>query len=474
MLARIKCWMISILCLAIPLLGQAQDDITFQGSIEDRSTQGPLPFVNISYGTIGVYSNIDGKFKLVIPTGIQSIKDTIRISSVGFKTIMILLDTISSTVSYQIRMEPDVYELDEVVIQGESIKIDAKTIVENAISNLSRNTNTNEYILQAFFKQSHYFVNILSGDRKYIRYLESALLLQHKPDQHYESIIKEVRESNDYRESYTYDHPDEEINRIDQNFNFENEFLALDYSKPYKGSTKEYSYVFDLLDPVVGNLNNNFVYRHKFKLDTITKYDNRLVYVIEVLPSKKSTTTWIKQLKKLFIPIGRLYIAGDDYSILEFQYSYIINPNTKNDVHLKLAKVSIQGIVLFRDIVKYKEHKGKMYLNYLMREQGDTPFMAGFEEFSIGKPNFTEESGHFRIKRELVVNNIVEVDKPMKRSYLQPKYNSFFPESYVYNKEFWDSYNILLNSDEERKLLKDLGEGVPLEQQFIENGRKKK
>ena len=111
-----------------------------------------------------------------------------------------------------------------------------------------------------------------------------------------------------------------------------------------------------------------------------------------------------------------------------------------------------------------------LYLTYLVREQVDRLYQAGFE--GLKKNNFTEESGYFRIKRELIINKIVKVDEPLESSYLQPKYNSLFPESYIYNKEFWDRYNILLNSDEERKLLKDLGEGVPLEQQFIENGKK--
>ena len=70
-----------------------------------------------------------------------------------------------------------------------------------------------------------------------------------------------------------------------------------------------------------------------------------------------------------------------------------------------------------------------------------------------------------------MVNKIITIDKPLESYDLQPKYYSLFPDSDVYNKEFWDRYNILLNSDEERKLLKDLGEGVPLEQQFINNGK---
>ena len=308
----VKSTTLIIICLVIPYHGYGQEVKIFEGRIEDHSTGDPLAFVNITVGNIGMYSNLDGNFKLLVPTGIQNASSTVEISSVGYKTIRLLLDTIKSTNTYRIRMEPDIYELDEVVITGKSIKIDAKDIVKKAIGNLSNYINTDEYILETFFKQSHYYVKILSREKKYLRYLEAALLLKSDTSQHnFKSIVKEVRKSNDYRDSYSFDQPDEAINKEDQNFNFENDFLTIDYARPYMVTQKEYSYVYDLLDPIVGNLNNNFVYRHKFKLNTITKYNDRLVYVIDVLPSKKSTVTEIKVLKDFFIPKGRLYIAGD-------------------------------------------------------------------------------------------------------------------------------------------------------------------
>ena len=462
--------MLIIVFIIISNIGYSQGIKIFTGHIEDYSTGDFLAFVNITAGNISVFSNVDGDFKLLVPPVTQNTVDTIKISSLGYKTIRLLLDTIASTNTYQIRMEPDIYELDEVVITGKGIKIDAKTIVEKAITNLSNNTNTDEHILEAFFKQSHYFVSILSGDRKYLRYIESALLLLNQPGHlAYISIVKEVRESNDYRESPDYISNKNKYAETEQ-IDFEHDFLPLNYIQPYKPIKKEYFNNNSLLDPAIGNLNNNFVYRHKFKLDTITTYDNRLVYVIKILPTKKSTTIG----SKFYIPIGRLYIAGDDFSILEFQYSYILNPKKINSIAGKMHQIDIQGNVLFRDIIKYKEINGKLCLSYLMREQGDRLFMAGLEGLKRGKSNFTEESGHFRIKRELVVNKFVKTGKLLGQDYLQPNYSSLFPDSYVYNKEFWDGYNILLNSDEEKKLLKDLGNGVPLEQQFIENGRRKK
>ena len=159
---------------------------------------------------------------------------------------------------------------------------------------------------------------------------------------------------------------------------------------------------------------------------------------------------------------------------MEFQYSYILNPKKKKHYYYEINRTFIQGDVLFSDRVKYKEHDNNIYLRYIMREQGDILYYGGIEGLVKRHPDFNAESVHFRIKRELVVNKIVKTDKPLGEAYLQPKYSSLFPDSYVYNKEFWDGYNILLNSDEEKKLLKDLGNGVPLEQQFIENGRRKK
>ena len=455
----LKC-LTGFFCWIVPVLLFSQDFKTFQGLIIDSDSKDSIPFVNVIYGEQGVFSNIDGRFKLTVSSEEQSAKDSIQISHVGYQTYWVIWDSIDFENVYPIVMTPAIQDLDEIVVKGKKIKVDVDEIVRNAITNLPDRVETEPYVLESFLKETHYFEYLLKNQFRYLKYQESALMLEQNEKQHFNVVVKEVRQSDDFREvsgltNYKREH-EEDHKQI------ANEVLRLDYQWPYEFPETVYKTNEDLLDPILGNLNNDFISRHKFKLDRITRYDGRVVYVIKVLPTRKS----IDIGSFIFIPIGLLYITGDNHSILEYQYSYIINPRKRNGFDARLFTIVGQGSVLFRDIVRYNELDGQLYLNYIMRDRGDGSFMAGWE--GLRRNNLNEDSGHFRVRYELTVNNIIHQDQYVD-SLLTPNYTSIFPENHQYNSDFWNQSNVLLNSEEDKKLLKDLGEGLSIEAQFIKN-----
>src|ERR1017187_8353887 len=83
------------------------------GMVYDAQTREPLPFVNMKYKGINVFTttDIDGKFSLSTadPT------DTLLISYIGYKTIKIKIQK-NTVISKNIGLEPDQVALNEVVI----------------------------------------------------------------------------------------------------------------------------------------------------------------------------------------------------------------------------------------------------------------------------------------------------------------------------------------------------------------------
>lgn len=459
------------LCLIHPQHVNAQAYIKLEGRVLSALTKKPIPYANIKHDTDGVFTNNDGKFRFSFLKDSLTPSDTLYISSIGYRTSKVLLDTIKGDYNYTIWMKEDILKLDEIVIKGKKEKLNVVDVVNEAIKNIENNSYSGEYGLEAFYRQTHYFTNVVSGEINYLRYMEAAVLLQNG-ERGYKSFVKEVRRSNDFRTSNQNLYKGDEE---DERFKFEDYFLKLDCSKPLERSnTRIYNSAFSLLDPILSNLNNDFVYRHKFKLDSIANLDGELVYVIKILPSKNSTLINLGGSSNILLPIGRLVIAAKDYSILEFQYSYIINPKKKANTYVKLIKIISQGNVLFNDVVRFKKNNGKLYLSYLMRDQGDTLFMGGYKSSGLMRAKVSArdeiDNGYFRIRRELVVTKFINSSQ-LNEEGLHANYKSVFPKSYLYDRKFWNRYNLLSNTKAETKLLKDLGKGIPIEQQFEQNGK---
>ena len=95
----------------------------FSGLILDKKTNQPLPYVNIGIlnREIGTVSNSNGKFSLELKEEFKN--DTIRISSISFKPVEILIrNIIQKTEPTIYKLEEDISELNEVVITAKSFK----------------------------------------------------------------------------------------------------------------------------------------------------------------------------------------------------------------------------------------------------------------------------------------------------------------------------------------------------------------
>jgi len=416
----------------------------------------------------GTYTNEDGAFDFVIPSNC----DSVTLSHVSYIKRNISTNYLKQDPTLYLKPQTTILD-DNVIVKSKRGKEKAEDIIKKAITKIDDNL-LQEYSVDAFYRQIHYFDNIKENEIEYLRLSESALGINYNENQSKIHVL-EVRQSDDYRFGGRIEakseHQKFEVEKKSRNIE---EFLNIDYQRKREVQFKDFKFDKEIVG--LGNLNENFIKRHKFKVDKIIQYGENWVYVIKILPSTKSVDL-LRRLKKfIVIPVGKITIRGNDYAILEMEYSYIINPKkAKANFEYAMAQMMVHGQVLFSDKIKYKEDENGLYLAYASRDIYDVQAPGGtnigIQQTLGGKEMSQKESnGFFRIKREFLVNRIY-TDKRNHPIFKQ-KYNTLTPLVYTYNKDFWQSYNSLKQSDKEtEKIKRDLERERPLSEQF-EDGKK--
>lgn len=454
-------------CLLVCPRTVSGQTISFKGNVASSESGIALESAAVRSNNSGVYTNADGSFKLFV-----SKQGLISVSHVGFSTISIASDTLTDNKDYKILLRPAITELNEITINARIIK--AEEIVTKAIGNLPHLLDNNEFVLEALYRQTHYSIIPSVNVKKYTYFSEAAVLLHHlMSESTYQPIVKEIRRSNDSRYSSYNRVTSDDIAKEERRLELANGFLELDYTR-YREPLKTDN-LFWNPNPILCRLDRRFVKSHEFSVDSIVSWDNKDVFVIRVLPSKRSKKVETYLGVSPYVPEGLLYITDEDFHILEFHYAYV-NKQTysSNNLSANLLQYVSQGDYFFKDVVKYRMYNNKLYLSYFMREARDNTYGGGLNESGLVKSQSVDEDDfrYYRLKRELIVNRINTDTKTLSASYLTPRYKTLFPKVYEYNKTFWMNFNTTLIDKLEKKILDDLGQGISLEKQFEINQNK--
>lgn len=133
--------MVSLWCMVIAVCAFAQ--VTVTGTVSDSSGDG-LPGVTVrlkSDSSVGIATDIEGKFALVIP----SLQESLEFTYIGYKKMTVALDGRSNI---NVTMEEDTEMLDEVVVVGYGVQkkisltgsvtqVEGKDLVKAPMQNLS-------------------------------------------------------------------------------------------------------------------------------------------------------------------------------------------------------------------------------------------------------------------------------------------------------------------------------------------------
>lgn len=429
----------------------------FENPIESAS-------IYIQSTAIGTVSNADGNFALNIP--VEHEADTLVISSIGYSTFKIAIPEYNK--EEFIYLEQAVAALDEVTIEAEPRPKTGNDIMLKALEELDETMPDSSYVQKGFLRHKERNKN----EFKWL--IESAITVYDSgytvPSKNHLKInVDQVRKSYDLRNvDSLFTHYAYLKNKTRVPLNSKN--LIRDTIKTealIKSIKWNDTRVNGLHNIFQGKLNifrntknkkalfgKNILTNHQFKLDTILVDNERKLYKIEITKGEEFVGLNTKGIyNEGYHAKGWVYIYYDNYAIKKLEYELI--PASK--AQKSRSKRLLNSTVNHKLIVTYKEFQDKMYPNYIYYE---TPKLVNVGVKSQEKltqealTKYNEERFYYTIQEILFSEVILEDDVVNKT--LEKKWDADIFSAKPYNKEFWDNYNVLLESEEDEKLINDL------------------
>lgn len=422
-----------------PLLGQ---NIIY-GSLASSNGE-PIAFATVYslQSKDGVYTNEDGKFQYTLK---NVEKDTLLISHIGFESFYLPISE-ENTAEIEVTLMEKIVTLDEVVVSPIKLLKNANKIVQQAIDSTLKSLDPNEHILKGFYRQ------LDIQDNKPRRLLEAAIIVQEPGGgQERKFGIEELRRSSDNRISNDDNQKNLERDtyksrRISCWYNNNLKRVASqNLSKDGRNSCGWEEY---------GVLNQQFIKEHKFKLDTISSFNNDLIYVIKILPSSNSKA--YLPPKHMFIPVGKIFIKAKDFSIIEIQYNYILNPKKRNSIDYQIYKDIHGSGLIFQINAIYNSTQGYSYLSYLK-----TKFYYPISRDERKAREKESDRVFDLIEREFLVNEVITSSDESYSSLMEGEWDEELYKKRPYNESFWKDYNIILETDEQKKFREQLEKNLP-------------
>ncbi len=457
------------------LSGFSQTEL--KSKISDFLTFAPIESasVYIENTTIGTVSNTDGKFVLSVPQ--EYVQDTLVISSIGYKSFRTAIKDFDNTMD--IYLEEDVASLDEIVLVAETRPKTGNDIVLRAIERFPKNLPEQPYLQKGFLRHKE------RNKKEYKWLIESAITLY---DSSYASGAKDNLKINVEETRKSYD-----LRNVDSMFTY---YSYLKYnarnvnlkSKQMRRDTIKTASLVKAIkwnDERINGLDNLFkgklnlvrnsneskalfgekiLETHQFTLDTVLVDNGRKIYKIKISKSKDFVGLNTKNIyNEGFEANGWIYIYWDNYAVKKIEYTLI----AASDTQKKRSKSLFDTKVNHKLIMTYMEYDGKMYPNYIYYETpklvnaGDRSSDRDREE---NKAKNNPDEQFYYTTQEILFTEIVQ-DAELVNEALEGEWSEDIFSPRPYNQSFWKNYNVLLESEEEEKLIEDLSQRTTLYKQ---------
>lgn len=389
--------------LAISFAAVSQPVI--QATVVDKDSGQPVPFASIAIaGTSkGTSTNLSGQFSLSVNAA-----DSIKITCVGYESLTLHPNEVTG----MILLTPAATQLSEVIISSKPIN--PRVIVRRAFANISKN------YIRSDFQQKFFYRHYCMDDSVYGRLIEASVdILKHQGYRHmrnssgdHEEIrVNQLRRSLD-KTIMAQGHEPISIGNIIQSD------LVGYQTKDESPYPKFYEAASNLKTD-----HENYVYT----LDGITVHDGQEVYMINYKSKKDSILT-----TSGYVPSpsasGSLYIAVGSYAFI------------------KIEDLKQDGLNTIHTTAYYRKFGDYYYPYHFFRE---------------GNNSFADNHQHaFHI--ELMSIEI----KPAAENFTgrEPDKNALL--KIPYDSVFWNNATILKTTPLEDEIIRDLGGGRSLNEQF--------
>ena len=410
-----------------------------QGRILSVESLETIPFASISIKNtaIGTCSNSRGEFLFHYPDSLK--ESDITIKSIGFKTKIVRLSSLANK-NVDIFLEPETYQIPEIIVGPNQLT--ATDIVRQVIRRMHLNYSRSPYYMEGFLRDKVY--NLI--DNKVTRLTESAVDIVKKEFGHENSADKvkiiEIRNSYNYSRTGSW-----LKKKIEQAF-----WGYSTYNPIYK--TLQYM-DFTTVSALKEQLKNDL---YRLYISGYAMFEGKPVVIIDIKEE------YIKYMfQKVPTSNGynliRLYIDTDSFAMLKSEFFTVMKLPSNVKLHVK------QDTIVVSAVKQYEKIENKYYLKY-----------AGYFGRIHDQPDAVEmgETLYFN-ETELLINKVLterrEFDRIRHRDLLE-KDVPLWDMKYIYNSLFWKNYNILIDKPLDANILKDLGQRIPLDNQFYDAGEK--
>lgn len=447
-----------------------------KNKIVDFSTLLPIESASIyiQNTTIGTVSNSDGKFVLQVSEEFQ--KDTLIISSIGYKSYKIPVNEFDNT--FEVYLEEDIASLDEIVLVAESRPKTGNDIVLKAIEKLTVNLPDSAYIQKGFLRHKE------RNKLEFKWLIESAITVY---DSGYTSRsadylkvnVDQVRKSYDLRDVdsiFTYVAYNNQISkyRLRPKDVKRSQLTTAQLVKSIKWNDTRVNGLQNLFQGKLNLLRNSnapkalfgddVLKMHQFDLDTILVDNDRKLYKVKISESADYVGLDTKGIfNEGYVAKGWLYIYYDNYAIKKIEYEL----EAASDAQKIRSKRLFDTQVNHKLIITYMEYEDKMYPNYMYYE---TPKLVNVGIKPSGKitkeeeERYNKEERYYYTVQEILFSEII-LDKEKIKETLSRKWDADIFSPKPYDEAFWKNYNVLLESEEDEQLIMDLSKRASLYKQ---------
>jgi len=376
--------------------GAQQNLIVIKGKVIDAESRAPLVFATVAVkeSNVAIVTNIDGEFTLKV--GDLTTSKNLEVSFVGYKNKTIPLSELKDNGSKNvIALESAPIPIKEIIVKP----LDPVSIMEKAISNLSKNYETVPNLMTAFYRET------IRKNRTYVSIGEAAVEIFKAP----------------YNTDLRFDGA--RIYKGRKNTDVEKMDTVLFKLQGGPISVLE----LDLAKNTESVLTKEAMQNYNYTLSGVVEIDGKPHYVIEFV-QKPSVET------PLFM--GSFYIEMDSYAISEAEFGFnLANKEAAQSIFIKKKPLGMKvtpEIATYR--TKYREQGGKWYFTY---SRAEVKFKVDWKKrlFNTYYTTMSEIAITDRTDKEVI--KFAGKDKI--------KYNDVFSDKVTAftDKEFWGDYNVI-------------------------------
>jgi len=374
------------------------------GRVFDQQSNQPLAFASVSIvgKPVGTVTNAAGEFDFYIPEEYKN--DSLVISHVGYKSFRDKIDRLP-TGSLSVGLKAISVLLREIIIREKDLT--GKEIVAKAVKNLTLNNSTKPFCLQGFFRQ------IEEENGKYVLLAEAAVDLYDKNfDGRPKKDLQESVDVTEMRRSLRYGSQSKRNN------------IGIPLTDLIENNDVRYNR--GMLDSA-----------NTFSLDTITVYNDKLVYGVSMSRGTDS---------------GVLYIDMETFGFLRITMERKSRDKGKNYYDERNIKSGRQRRVWFKFSVEFDSYDNKLY----PRRMHESELNEIYDPAGKLKLSSVETL-------EFIVTNIIPGKENQAAKKL--KYGMMIKPT-EYHEAFWKNYNVLKLTPLDEKLIQDLEKEISLQEQF--------